>query len=164
MKKAILLFALMWQKEEFLKRAENILTDTYGKKVIETEPFELSYSRYYEKEMGEGLKKKFIALDTLIQKDTLIDIKIKCMQIEDSFRIKGNRTVNIDPLYLDDYQVVVASKKDKGSRIYLGKGVFAELELLYHHGSFQPLIWTYLDYKSHTEFFNQVRKYYLRRV
>ena len=164
MKKALLLFALMWKDEENLKKVEKILESKYGKIINQTDPFTLSYSSYYEKEMGKGLKKKFIALDTLIEKDKLIEIKLFSMELENQFSIEKRRTVNIDPLYLDEYQVVVASKKDKGSRIYLGKGVFAELELLYHHGSFQPLIWTYLDYKDHVNFFNQVRKYYLRRV
>lgn len=164
MKKAVLLFALMWNKEEYLTKAENILEKNFGKKILETEPFSLDYSTYYQKEMGEGLLKKFVAFDKFIEKDRLLQIKKLSMEIEDSLRIKGNRTVNIDPLYLDEYQVVVASSKDKGSRIYLGDGIFAELELLYHHGSFQPLIWTYLDYKNHTDFFNKVRKYYLKNV
>ncbi len=164
MKKALLLFALMWKDYEKLKEVENVLTGIYGKKINETDEFSLQYSKYYEKEMGEGLKKKFILIDNLIEKDRLLDIKLTSMEIEKRFSINGNRTVNIDPIYLDDYQVVVASKKDKGSRVYLGKGIFAELELLYHHGSFQPLIWTYLDYKDNIPFFNEVRKYYLQRV
>ncbi len=164
MKKALLLFALMWKDYEKLKEVENVLKSIYGKKINETDEFSLQYSNYYEKEMGEGLKKKFILIDNLIEKDRLLDVKLTSMEIEKRFSINGNRTVNIDPIYLDDYQVIVASKKDKGSRVYLGKGVFAELELLYHHGSFQPLIWTYLDYKDNIPFFNEVRKYYLQRV
>ena len=164
MKKALLLFAVMWKDYEKLREVERLLLNIYGEKVHETEDFTLEYSKYYEKEMGEGLKKKFIAVDTFIEKDRLLDIKLTSMEIEKRFSINGNRTVNIDPIYLDDYQVVVASKKDKGSRIYIGKGIFAELELLYHHGSFQPLIWTYLDYKDKIPFFNQVRKYYLQKV
>ncbi len=164
MKKALLLFALMWKDYEKLKEVEDVLSNVYGKKVNETDEFSLQYSKYYEKEMGEGLKKKFILIDNIVEKDRLLDIKLTSMEIEKRFSINGNRTVNIDPIYLDDYQVVVVSKKDKGSRIYLGKGVFAELELLYHHGSFQPLIWTYLDYKDNIPFFNEVRKYYLQRV
>ncbi len=164
MKKALLLFALMWRDKEILKEVEDILLSKYGNKLKETLPFTLSYSNYYEKEMGKGLQKKFLALDTFIGKDLLKDIKKDSILLEKDFSINEKRQINIDPLYLDDFQVVVASKKDKGSRIYLGDGVFAELELLYHHGSFQPLIWTYLDYKDNIPFFNQVRKYYLRNV
>jgi hypothetical protein len=164
MKKAVLLFALMWNDDKKLNQIEEILLSRYGRKILETPPFTLSYSTYYQKEMGEGLKKKFVALDLFIQKDQLVEVKLKSMELEKDFSINGKRTVNIDPLYLDDFQVVVSSKKDKGSRIYIGKGIFAELELLYHHGSFQPLIWTYLDYKENVEFFNEVRKYYLGKV
>jgi hypothetical protein len=84
------------------------------------------------------------------------------MELEDSLRVDGNRKVNIDPVYVDEYQVVALSHKDRGSRICLSNGVYAEIQLLYHHGSFQPLIWSYLDYKENADFFNEVRRIYLK--
>ncbi|MCW4573720.1 protein of unknown function [Venenivibrio stagnispumantis] len=161
--KALLLFALMYKDEEYLKKAEEEIKRDWGDIIFEKYIGIKDYYKYYEKEMGEGLHKKFVAIDNLIEKDKLIELKKYSMKLEDKYRINSNRTVNIDPIYLDMFQVVVASSKDKGSRIYLGEGVFAEIELLYHHGSFHPLLWTYLDYKENIDFFNEVRKIYLSK-
>jgi hypothetical protein len=161
--KALLIFAIMWNenKVENLNAAIKILESKFGKIVKKSDDFILSYSNYYEKEMGEGLKKSFFMTDFIIDKEDSINLKHYTMNLEDDFRENGRRTVNIDPVYLDEYQVVALSHKNKGSRIYIGKGVYAEMELLYHHGSFQPLLWTYLDYKYNVNFFNEARKYFL---
>ncbi|MDM7274150.1 DUF4416 family protein [Sulfurihydrogenibium azorense] len=162
-KKALLLLGIMWNKKktENLEKVLKIIENKFGKVVKKTQEFTLSYSSYYEKEMGEGLLKSFFVIDCLINREESVNIKHYCMNLEDNFRENGGRTVNIDPVYLDEYQVVALSHKYKGSRVYIGKGVYGEIELLYHHGSFQPLIWTYLDYKENIPFFNEARKYYL---
>ncbi len=155
---AYLGFALMWREEYFLSLVEDKLKDIYSDFFVSSDPFEPEFSRYYQKEMGSPLYKKFVLTRTVIDKGSIKDIKINAVGIEDSFRINGNRTVNIDPFYMDKDQVVVSTSKYRGNRIYLGDGVFVELELFYHHGSFQPFIWTYTDYKDHIPFFNDLRK------
>jgi hypothetical protein len=164
--KALLIFAIMWNENKLdnLQNVLNILEGKFGRVIKKTQDFYLPYSSYYEKEMGKGLKKSFFVLDYLIDKENCIKLKHYCMTLEDKFRENENRTVNVDPVYLDEYQVVALSHKDKGSRIYIGEGVYAEMELLYHHGSFQPLIWTYLDYKENIPFFNETRKYFLEWI
>lgn len=164
--KSLLIFAIMWNENKLdnLNSVLEILQEKFGKVVKKTEDFSLSYSSYYEKEMGQSLKKSFFMMDYLIDKEESIRLKYFCMGLEDRFRENLCRTVNIDPVYLDEYQVVALSHKNKGSRIYIGKGVYAEMELLYHHGSFQPLIWTYLDYKENIPFFNEARKYFLEWI
>ncbi|WP_457640804.1 DUF4416 family protein [Persephonella sp.] len=157
---ALLGFALMWREDKNLNDALYTLGKDFGNILIETEPFYLPYSKYYEKEMGKGVRKKFVFFSKLINKLDIKNIKKYSMALEDKFRIDGNRTVNIDPLYLDIDQVVVSTSKYRGNRIYLGDGVFVELELWYHHGSFQPFLWTYLDYKEKIPFFNKVRNLY----
>lgn len=161
--KSLLLFAILWNENKLdnLQKVLEILEKKFGKVIKKTPDFSLSYSSYYEKEMGQGLKKSFFLMDYLIDKEESVSLKHYCMTLEDDFREKGGRTVNIDPVYLDEYQVVALSHKYKGSRIYISKGVYGEMELLYHHGSFQPLLWTYLDYKENIPFFNEARKYFL---
>lgn len=85
------------------------------------------------------------------------------MELEEKFRLDG-RTVNIDPVLVDEYQVVALSKKDRGSRIYIAEGVYAEMELFYHHKTFHPFAWTYIDYKQNIDFFKKVRRIYLDKV
>ena len=38
--------------------------------------------------------------------------------------------------------------KKRGGRIYLGEGVYAEMEYLYVYGGFRPRYWTYGDYRD----------------
>lgn len=148
----------MWREEHFLSFAENILKERYSGFLLQSDPFEPKFSRYYHKEMGSPLYKKFVITGRVIDKSFIKDIKIDALSIENKFRINGKRTVNIDPFYMDKDQVVVSTSKYRGNRIYLGDGVFVELELFYHHGSFRPFVWTYTDYKDHIPFFNRIRK------
>ncbi len=163
--KALLIFALMWtkEKEESLKEAESIIEKDFGKIIKQTEEYSTEYSKYYEKEMGKNLLKKFVVVDRIVEKNQLIYLKKYSQNLEKHLSISDNRTVNIDPLYLDLDQIVVATSKYRGNRIYLGEGVFAELELWYHHKSFQPFLWTYLDYKEKIPFFNNIRKLFSKK-
>ncbi len=164
--KALIIFAVMWNKEkiENLNAAIKNLKENFGEIIFQSDEFTLDYSHFYEKEMGPNLLKKFLVFDKIVDKEDSIKIKKFSENLENKFRENNNRNVNIDPVFLDEYQVVALSRKDRGSRIYIGNGVYAELQLLYHHKTFQPLIWTYLDYKENADFFNQVRKYYLRKI
>ncbi len=164
--KALLIFALMWSKDrqEFLEQTENKIKKDFGEIIKQTEEYSTTYSKYYEKEMGKNLVKKFIVINKIINKDELIKLKKYSQTLEKELSINDNRIVNIDPLYLDLEQVVVATSKWRGNRIYIGENVFAELELWYHHKSFQPFLWTYLDYKEKIEFFNQNRNIFKKKI
>ncbi len=164
--KALLIFALMWskEKEKFLEIAEQKIQKDFSEIISETEEYTTTYSKYYEKEMGKNLVKKFVVVDKIIQKDELIRLKKYSQMLEKELSIADNRNVNIDPLYLDLDQVVVATSKWRGNRIYIGENVFAELELWYHHKSFQPFLWTYLDYKEKIDFFNQTRQIFKKKM
>ncbi|MCX6827557.1 MAG: DUF4416 family protein, partial [candidate division Zixibacteria bacterium] len=77
---------------------------------------------------------------------------------------EGKRRINIDPGYLTLDRLVLATGKDAAHRIYLRKGVYAEVTLIYHSGSFQPLPWSYPDYRSEQVIssLNQFRKNLLK--
>lgn len=155
----------MWNDDfkENLREVEGVIQEKYGPTLISTGSFKLDYSTYYHEEMGKNLLKKFVVLDCLIHKENAVNLKKEAVQIENRFRLNG-RTVNIDPVLLDEYQVVALSSKDRGSRIYLSDGVYGEMELFYHHKTFHPFVWTYIDYKENIEFFEKVRKIYLKKV
>jgi hypothetical protein len=42
---------------------------------------------------------------------------------------------------------VLASTKDHAHRIYLADGIYAEVTLAFRGGAWQPLDWTYPDYR-----------------
>jgi hypothetical protein len=75
---------------------------------------------------------------------------------------EGKRTVNIDPGYIDMAKLVLFSTKDYTHRLYLNKGIFAEVTLYYKDDTFNPWPWTYPDYKSseYIAIFNHIRGLY----
>jgi len=107
-------------------------------------PFD--YTTYYEKEMGSGLLRRVLAFRTMISQDRLTEIKLATNAMEQARAVGGRRRVNIDPGYLLLERFVLATGKNFSHRIYLGQGIYADLTLIYQHGEFQTLPWTYPDY------------------
>lgn len=107
------------------------------------------HTRYYCNEMGEELTRRMVSFRELVHPGNLVGIKLRTQVIENTFRDhRGNRRVNLDPGLLGHAQLVLATHKPYAHRIYLDKGVFAELTLIFRQGSFRPLLWTYPDYAS----------------
>lgn len=71
-----------------------------------------------------------------------------------------SRPLNLDPGYLTPAKLVLASTKDHAHRIYLRDGIFAEVTLVYRKGKWQPLEWTYPDYRrdDYQQFFTRCRE------
>jgi len=62
--------------------------------------------------------------------------------------------------------MVLATTKNYSHRLYLGKGIYAEVTLKYEDGRYKPLPWTYPDYRSeeYMEFFDSIREKYSRQL
>ena len=125
-------------------------------------------SKFYEKEMGPGLRRRFLSLSNLASPQDLAAAKLKTQAIEARHRAASSagRRVNLDPGYVDTYKVVLASTKDAGQRIYLNSGIYGEATLLYHDGDFHGLPYTYPDYlwPVARAFFAQLRAVYLDQL
>ena len=74
------------------------------------------------------------------------------------------RPLNLDPGYLTEAKLVLATTKDRDHRLYLSRGIFAEVTLHFHRGTWEARPWTYPDYQraDYHEFFLRCREY-LRR-
>lgn len=162
---AILFTALLFHDEEDLKHAKERLSYQFGPIALESEIFGWSHSKYYSDEFGTELKRKFIVFNTFICPDEIADIKLLTNTIELEFSKNNKRAVNIDPGYLTLGKLVLASTKNYSHRIYLGKGIYAEVTLYYKHKDFHPTRFTFNDYKQsdYIEFFRKARDY-LRKV
>jgi hypothetical protein len=70
--------------------------------------------------------------------------------LEMKFTTESKRNINLDPGYLTFAKIVLASTKNYSHRIYLNKGIFAEVTLIFSktEGKFIPNINTYNDYKD----------------
>lgn len=106
------------------------------------------HTDYYEAEFGPGLTKRLLFFERLIDQGEIREIKLAAVGLEARLSSGGKRTVNIDPGYLTEAKVVLASTKDYSHRVSLGGGVFAEVTLYHMHGSFRPHLFTYRDYMA----------------
>jgi hypothetical protein len=69
------------------------------------------------------------------------------------------RPLNLDPGYLTLAKLVLASTKDHAHRLYLARGIYAEVTLSYKDRQWQPHPWTFPDYRrvDYQAFFDRCR-------
>lgn len=139
-----------------------ILLRLFGPMDYESPEIDFGPTNYYKQEFGPGLKRKFLSFSGLIDPSKLAEIKATTNKLEFKFSSGSKRTVNIDPGYLDMAKLVLASTKDFCHRIYISKGIFAEVTLVYRKNSFDHWDWTYPDYRTaeYKQIFNDIRKIY----
>ena len=118
--------------------------------------------------MGPGLMRGFFSFASLRAPADLASVKLCTQAIEERYRNNdsGGRRVNLDPGYLDAFKVVLASTKNASQRIYLDDGIYGEATLMYYHGSFHGLPYTYPDYlwPETLLFFARLRALYLDQL
>lgn len=161
-----LIIGFIFKEEKIFNKAKVALEKQFGIPDFESQRLVFNHTDYYEKELGIGLRRKFISFRKLIRPDKLSKIKIATNKIEDKFSKGKARLINIDPGYLDLAKLVLASTKDFKHRIYLSKGIFAEITLFYQNKSFQTWEWTYPDYRTneYIGIFNYIRGIYARQI
>jgi hypothetical protein len=125
------------------------LEGAFGAPDLVSRWFSFDYTRYYERELGAPLRRRVLAFKALVEQERLAEIKLATNAIEQSRAAGGRRTVNIDPGYLLLERFVLASGKNYAHRIYVGRGIYADLTLLFQSGDFRALPWTYPDYLDH---------------
>lgn len=125
-------------------------------------------SKFYEREMGPGLLRRFVSCRNLESPQFLALAKLRTQAIETRYRVASSeaRRVNLDPGYVDSYKVVLASTKNAGQRIYLSEGIYGEVTLLYYGGEFHGMPYTYPDYlwPETRDFFARHREVYLNQL
>ena len=140
-------FGLIFNETFNIEEVYRILEQKFNNKIdIYSPAIDFKFTTYYNKEMGDKLKRQWISFETPILPDNLADMKIETNNIEDSYAKDKNRIVNIDPGYITPANVILASTKDFSHRIYLSKGIYAEVTTIYRKEGFTKLPWTYPDY------------------
>ncbi len=140
------------------------MVSQFGPVALESPSYPFIHSLYYVPEMGRDLIKFFWAFARPFPMDSLIEAKLFTNALEEELGEykdgRLHRVVNLDPGYLTDAQLVLATTKGYSHRIYLGRGIYAEVTLVYRHGAFRPLEWTYPDYRMPMviSFLEEVRK------
>lgn len=162
-KPAKLIVGLFMKEKSLLAPMANELAAQFGPPDMLSPWLPFDYTAYYEAETGAPLFRRMLTFENLIKQNFLPEIKLMTNALELKFSENGRRKINIDPGYMVHERFVLATGKNFTHRIYIGKGIYADLTLIYTKGGFQTLPWTYPDYadrkmRSHLEL---VRKRYL---
>jgi hypothetical protein len=143
-----LVIGILFSDESRYTEARKRLLNLYGPVDYECEPFVFTFTHYYDEEMGLPIFRTFLSFERLIQPEALVDIKLTTNAIEEELAVEGRRLVNLDPGYMQMGKFILATTKDQMHRIYLAKGIYAEVTLHYQKKSWQSWPWTYPDYAS----------------
>jgi len=164
--KVLLISSLFSPERGVIDRAIDQLSKTYGSLQWISPEMLFDRTRYYAREMGWPLYRRFVCFEELISPETLVDVKVTTNAIEGGYLIQGNRQVNIDPGYISAERLVLATGKNYVHRVYIGKGIYADLTLVFMRGSFRPLEWTYGDYSAPEmiAYFNELRSAYMEKL
>jgi hypothetical protein len=127
--------------------------------------FAFDQTDYYTPTMGRDLLKQFLVPRALSDPGQLSQWKLLTNAWEEAFRAGGefaeSRPLNLDPGYISQDKLVLASTKNHAHRLYLGEGIYAEVTLQFRARAWQTCPWTYPDYQrpEYHAFFLACRDY-----
>lgn len=159
-----LICGLMWPSTGTVDHA--LVEDEWGPIDLASDVFDFDHTRYYEDEFGVTLKKQYVAFERLVDPDDLPAIKHRSNAMEDSLLAGEKRTVNIDPGYLADAKLVMITTKNLAHRVYIGRNMYADLQLMFRRHTFEPTPWTFADVRDPRilPFFNRARTRYMEQL
>jgi hypothetical protein len=134
-------------------RAARALAAVLGPVEALGEVVDFDFTHYYDEQMGSPLYRRFVSFAGPHRPDFLAEAKIRTNAIEAEFAAEraGSgppRPINLDVGYVELPKLVLASMKNFSHRIYLRDGVYAEVTLMFRRGRWEPLPWTFPDFRS----------------
>ena len=152
-----------------LKTAEERLEACYGPVELKSEPFPFEKTHYYDREMGSPIRRVFLVFPGLISATLLPERKIETNRLEKQIAAEYSevpRPVNLDPGYLDQAKVVLASTKDFSHRLLVSEGIYAEVTLYFQGGEWRSWPWTFPDFRAgqYNAFLSQLRRIYREQL
>ena len=159
--KVLVITGVIFKNDLQINHVLDILSEELGKVSLCSDIIPFTHTTYYNKEMGEDLIRQWFAFERLVDPDILADLKHYSNKTEQRFvNEDARRRVNIDPGLITMSSLILASTKNYAHRIYIGKGIYAEVTLIFKNHEFISLEWTYPDYKETTalDFFLNTRE------
>lgn len=165
-KPARLVMGVLYSDEAVKQKLFGVLEAQFGTILHTSDSIPFTHTDYYTQEMGSPIIRFFVAFTELVDPANLAAIKTKTNRMEIELSGGEHRRVNLDPGILTQDSLMLATTKNRSHRIPLQDGIYGEVTLLYAHGAFQILPWTYPDYQSETtrELFKQWRAEYLKQM
>lgn len=147
--KGLLFVAITVSDRDLVAPITDTLAGDYGPVLDRYPAFHFStFTDYYEEEMGPDLWKTFVVFHNIIPAEHIARYKHETNRLEESYLEDGRRRANIDPGIVTLHNFCLLTTKGFSHRIYLEDGVWAEVTLQAVQRRFQPLDWTYADYKT----------------
>ena len=150
---------------ETMPRVEERLIDLFGPVDMRSGQFLFDQTRYYDEDMGKPIYRYFVGFEKLIDPADVAVVKVKTNELESAFAVDFQalkRPVNLDPGYLEQSKIVLASTKNFYHRILISDGIYAEVTLHYEGDAWRSFPWTFPDYKTdhYHQFFTSLRNVY----
>jgi hypothetical protein len=154
---------------EILPKVEERLAELFGAVEIRSVLFPFDLTQYYNRSMGTPIYRCFISFSELMEPSAIAGIKIKTNEMEAAFAEEYRnvqRPVNLDPGYLEQSKIVLASTKNFYHRILISQGIYAEVTLHFEKGEWRSFPWTFPDFKTdrYHSFFVSLRERYRNQM
>ena len=165
---AKLICGILFNDELDIEQVIQKLETTWGR--IEDESFKYDFSggsSYYVAQMGARHHRYFVSFEGLVDPVVLADYKRQAIELEawasERFHLCP-RPLNLDPGLLMRGRMVLATTKDFSHRLYLQKGIYAEVTLQFKKKTIESLPWTYPDSRQghYDEFLRRAQIKYLQ--
>ncbi|MDA7914772.1 DUF4416 family protein [Rubripirellula sp.] len=155
--------AVITRHKDARKWAIARLAEQWGQATVCSVEIPFEAGGYYTPSMGSGLHKSLIAVADFADPGGLADWKNETNEWEQEYtrssQHEEDRPLNLDPGYMTQAKLVLATTKDRDHRLYLRDGMFAEVTLTYVGKAWQHHRWTYPSYRTDevATFANQCR-------
>jgi hypothetical protein len=154
---------------EILPKAEERLAALFSAVDMRSELFSFDLTHYYDQTMGTPIFRCFFSFAELMEPSSIAGIKIKTNEMEAAFAEEYRvvqRPINLDPGYLEQSKIVLASTKNFYHRILISQGIYAEVTLHYEKGEWRSFPWTFPDFKSdrYHPFLKSLRERYRNQI
>jgi hypothetical protein len=167
---AKLVIGILAADDDCLSAARQAIEGRFGPLDLVSDVWPFDKTDYYKDQTGEHILRQFVATQCLISPAKLAKIKHLTNRLEQRLASKLAiglaRPVNLDPGLIEPAKLVLATTKNYSHRIYIGKKIYAEVTLIFDKGNWQPMPYTYPDYKQpcYHDFFEQVRRRLLEQL
>lgn len=155
-----LFVAALFAPEPGAAAVRGLVESRFGPIDDELAPHPFTFSDYYHAEMGPTLERALFSIGPLVDPSRLATFKERANDVESQTALERGvgatgasgeaaaRTVNLDPGLLSLSRIMLATTKSSAHRVPLRDGLYAEITLIFRHGRYRPLEWTYPDYQS----------------
>jgi hypothetical protein len=140
--------AVLWADAAARDAALERLRAAWGPTDYEGGDLRFDVTGYYQPEMGAALWRRIASFERLVAPDELAAAKHLSNDVEAALALGGRRLVNLDVGFLDHGKLVLASAKAAAQKIYLARGIYADMIGRYRERRYQPFDWTFPDFRD----------------